>query len=374
MDIHLNQYFNNFWLGIKKILPWLMAIHVILLYTCTADHKQEQLQLNDIQIVGSHNSYKKAIDPGLMQLLHQEDSLLAVTLEYEHLPLKAQLNLGMRNLELDIFHDPEGGRFKGPLGIRAIPNASEYDSSKMKKPGFKLFHVQDIDFRSHHYLFSEALEEIKNWSDLHPEHIPLIITINLKDEVIERDGFVKPLTFGPEALDSVDQAILSVLDWSRLIYPDLVRGQSKTLEDAILSKGWPGLNEVRGKILFVLDASAVKNDLYRQGHPSLTGRVMFLNVRPGEPESAFHILNNPHLSYQQIQELVKRGYMVRTRADANTIEARSNDYSRWEKAIKSGAQVITTDYYRPSRFFESAYAVGFGNDTVYRINPVRVLK
>ena len=37
--------------------------------------------------------------------------------------------------------------------------------------------------------------------------------------------------------------------------------------------------------------------------------------------------------------------MVRTRADADTREARLQDYSRLEAAIESGAQLISTDYY-----------------------------
>jgi hypothetical protein len=84
------------------------------------------------------------------------------------------------------------------------------------------------------------------------------------------------------------------------------------------------------------------------------------------------ILNNPFISFATIQEFVKKGYMVRTRSDANTIEARNNDYSRWLKALESGAQVITTDYYKPSNLFENDYQVGFKADTVYKINSLRI--
>jgi len=38
--------------------------------------------------------------------------------------------------------------------------------------------------------------------------------------------------------------------------------------------------------------------------------------------------------------------MVRTRSDAGTIEARSSDYTRFLSAWQSGAQIISTDYYR----------------------------
>jgi len=36
--------------------------------------------------------------------------------------------------------------------------------------------------------------------------------------------------------------------------------------------------------------------------------------------------------------------MVRARADAETKESRTDDYTKFEKAKESGAQVISTDY------------------------------
>ena len=373
MTILLNSLFkfrqNNFHFD-YVLLP---MIFVLLNFGCSPQNTTD-LRLNDIQIVGSHNSYKKAIDPELMEILYLEDSNLALTLEYEHLPISEQLDLGMRNLEIDIFHDPKGGRYKSPLGFQAIQNASSYDTILMNKPGMKVFHVQDIDFRSHNYLFSEALYEIKEWSDNHPDHIPIIITMNLKDEVIDRPGFQTPLPFSFNALDSVDNEILSVLGWDKLIHPDLVRSSYPTLEEAVVQAGWPSLNDVKGKFLFMLDAGENINNLYIKDHPALNGRVMFINAKEGTPEAAFMILNNPFISFSKIQEFVKMGYMVRTRSDANTIEARNNDFSRWQKALESGAQVITTDYYISSSLFDSDYSVGFKNDTVFKVNPLRIGK
>jgi len=352
----------------------MMLLSFAPLFIGCRSEKNTDLRLNDIQFVGSHNSYKKAIDKELMQVLYKEDSNLAISLQYEHLPIKEQLDLGMRNLEIDVFHDPKGGRYSVPLGLLAIENASSYDAKRMNKPGMKVFHVQDIDFRSHYYFFSAALLEIKKWSDNRPDHVPIIITMNLKDEVIERLGFTSPLPFSMEALDSVDNEILSVINWDKLIHPDLIKSTYPTLEEAVLANGWPLLNDVRGKLLFVLDAGETMNSLYIDGHPSLAGRVMFINSKEGTPEAAFRILNNPFISFNKIQELVKKGYMVRTRSDANTIEARNNDYSRWQKALESGAQVITTDYYVPSKLFKSEYAVGFKADTIFRVNPLRAKK
>ena len=46
----------------------------------------------------------------------------------------------------------------------------------------------------------------------------------------------------------------------------------------------------------------------------------------------------------EIAELVRMGYLVRTRTDADTKEARANNTTRRDAMIASGAQVLSTDY------------------------------
>ncbi|WP_242403292.1 Ca2+-dependent phosphoinositide-specific phospholipase C [Asaia platycodi] len=67
---------------------------------------------------------------------------------------------------------------------------------------------------------------------------------------------------------------------------------------------------------------------------------------------------------------MKQGYLVRTRADANTIEARQNDLKRRDVAFSSGAHLISTDYpgFEPAPWHD--YAVSFGSGLVARCNPV----
>ena len=67
--------------------------------------------------------------------------------------------------------------------------------------------------------------------------------------------------------------------------------------------------------------------------------------------------------------------MVRTRTDSGTHEARSGSTERKEAAFASGAQIISTDYYRadPRADTSSAwsnYSVSFPDGKVARINPV----
>lgn len=77
------------------------------------------LRLNDLQVLGSHNSYKAAIDTSLMQILRQRRPETARALDHAYPPLREQLEYGLRSLELDVFHDPKGGRY-APHGLQLV--------------------------------------------------------------------------------------------------------------------------------------------------------------------------------------------------------------------------------------------------------------
>ncbi len=354
---------------ILSVVIWMVST------MCLHAQTSSELRMNQIQVLASHNSYKKPIDPVLMAFLSQQDSARFLGLDYSHLPLNEQLDLGIRKLELDIFHDPQGGRFANPLGITLFKEqnlpVTPYDpDGKMNQSGFKVMHVQDIDFRSHCYLLTDCLQEIVDWSNAHPNHLPIAISYNAKSGRIEQPGFTQPLPFTSQAFDSLDQEFLSVIPRDKLITPDDVRGKYRKLEKAVLKEGWPLLEEARGKILMVLDEKGEKMEAYAKGHPSLKGRVMFILAEPGTPEAAFLIINNPIKEGDRIRDLVKKGYMVRTRADAGTKEAREGDYTRLDAALASGAQYISTDYYVPDERFDTNFQVTLPNGQVARCNPV----
>ena len=333
------------------------------------------LKLNQIQVVGSHNSYKGAIEPALMQALMARDSATFRSLDYQHIPLPAQLDRGLRKLELDVVHDPQGGRYARPLGIALVKQSGQtplpFDSlGRMNSPGFKVLHVQDLDFRSNCLRLRDCLQEIKDWSDAHPNHLPIAVSFNAKTDVIDRPGFVRPLAFTSATFDSLDAEIRAVFSPQRILTPDQVRGEHPTLEAAVKAQRWPSLADCRGKVLFVLDEDGEKRAGYVRGHPSLRGRVMFVNAPPGQPEAAFIILNDPIQYRDSIQSLVRSGYLVRTRADEGTREARAGDYRRWEAALASGAHFISTDYYRADERFGTGYQVQLPAGAVARCNPV----
>ncbi|EAZ80945.1 phosphatidylinositol-specific phospholipase C1-like protein [Algoriphagus machipongonensis] len=351
---------------------------LILFFACThisLNLSAQDLSINQTQVIGSHNSYKSEMSPSLLEYLSKVNPTASQSLEYAHIPFEAQLDLGLRNLELDVFHDPEGGRYSNPKGLEIIKSSGEdipdYDpGDALSKPGLKLFHVQDLDFQSHYLLFANALKALKNWSENNPDHTPIYVLINAKDGNIPGTRPVLPFTAA--ALDSIDLEIRTHLGMDHLITPDLVKGEFEDLESAVLAGNWPKLDDVRGKFLFVLDESEEKIDRYLSAKPELKDAVLFVNKKEGNPTAGFRIINNAVKDEAYIRELVKKGYMVRTRADSDTKEARSNDYNTFEKAKASGAQVISTDYYLPSTFFKSDYKVNFEGNTFERPNPILV--
>ncbi|HUP21362.1 MAG TPA: phosphatidylinositol-specific phospholipase C1-like protein [Thermoanaerobaculia bacterium] len=352
------------------------------------------LRLDQIQVLGSHNSYKLAIRPRLLDLYRGWRGEAASALDYWHPPLAAQLDHGLRKLELDVFYDPEGGRYARPGGLVWAPEegAPEEDElapdsfdpkGELARPGFKVLHVQDLDFRSSCLTLAACLGELRAWSERHPGHLPIVVTLNAKDQRIEREGldpaFVEPLPFDAAALDALDAEIVAALGRERLLVPDDVRGDAPSLETAVLERGWPLLEDVRGRFLFVLDEGGAKLETYLEGHPSLEGRVLFVDVEPRHPAAAVRIVNDPIERGDEIRDLVRRGYLVRTRADADTREARAGDTTRRDAAFASGAQFVSTDYYLSEQapgtgyLVELPWAVGVRDDgraTVARCNPV----
>ncbi|HEY0302464.1 MAG TPA: phosphatidylinositol-specific phospholipase C1-like protein [Rhizomicrobium sp.] len=337
---------------------------------CARAWMDRNLRLNDIVTVGTHNSYKTAIPPRLMSLVRMGSSDAALGLDYSHLPLAAQLDDGARAIELDVVYDPEGYLYAHPAGASMTGEVMPDDWQKaMKKPGFKVLHVQDIDFHTVCITFVACLQDLKTWSKAHPDHVPILVTLNAKDDAIPMPGSVTPLKFDAAAFDALDAEILSVFSPGELVTPDQVQGGAPSLRAAILDKGWPTLGETRGKFLFALDESGEKAAAYVGARRSLEGRVMFVTVPEDSPAAAFLVLNetadNPRIAAD-----VAKNFLVRTRADADTAEARSNTTARRDAALASGAQYVSTDYMRPDTRF-GPYQARMPDGVIAACNPQR---
>jgi hypothetical protein len=334
----------------------------------------DTLRLNQIQALGTHNSYHVQADQKLFDALKSFDASLAASIEYSHPPLDEQFdNEGIRQIELDVFADPAGGLYAHRAGPPIVGESGDTDAAALSKPGFKVLHAQDVDFRSTCLTFVACLTTVRDWSQAHPGHAPLMIQIEAKTDTIPDPanfGFVIPLPIGAPELDALDAEIRSVFNANEMITPDDVRGNHASLEEAIRTDGWPTLASSRGKVLFTLDNEDAIRDAYVAGHAALKGRILFTSSPRGTPEAGFLKLNDPVADEATIRQAVVDGYVVRTRADADTVQARTGDTTMREAAIRSGAQWISTDYPVADTRFTTGYVVAIPGGTPARCNPV----
>lgn len=318
------------------------------------------VRMNDISVVGTHNSYKLAMPAETMEKLRAVDPRRADALDYAHRPLAEQLDHGARQLEIDVNYDPRGGHY-----------AKGSSDPKLKLPGFKVLHIPGIDNGSSCVLLTDCLRIVKAWSDAHPDHVPILLMFNAKDEQNGARGGIDALPYDEAAYDALDAEIRSVLPPEKLIVPDDVQGSYPTLRDAVLANNWPTLEKARGRFIFALDEPPAKVAVYRGTRKSLEGRVFFINTDENSPAAAYLTLNDPIKDGERIARDVAAGYLVRTRADANTVEARANDTSPRDAALASGAQYVSTDYLWPDKRLAGGYHVPINRAAPARCNRVR---
>jgi len=361
------------------IAALLAAATVALSPACDVEHPSgrggctraavDKLKMNQLQTMGSHNSYKMAIPPPEMANVRARNPKGADTLDYSHEKLTDQLNDGARQLELDFVYDPKGGRYASPLGPTMAPNTTPYDFSPLEKPGMKVMHIPDIDYRSVCPLLVDCFKEIRAWSNAHPDHVPILIIFNLKQDTVKVPGAVPLLPFDAAAMDAADAEVRSVFKPGEILTPDVVQGKYKTLREAVRAGAWPTLKQARGKIMLAIDEDPPVVAVYRGDRKSLEGRMFFVNTDENSPAAGYITLNEPIKQDERIQAAVKAGIIVRTRADADTWEARKNDTAPREAAFSSGANYVSTDYRHPDTRF-GPYEARLPSGVVARANPV----
>ena len=332
------------------------------------------LHINQIQVIGTHNSYHAGFAPSERAFLEKMSSRTLSALDYSHAVLGEQLSGGVRQVEIDVFADTKGGRFAhlnldDKVAAAGLPADPPFDPEhEMEKPGFKVMHVQGLDQRSTCQTFVACLTAVKTWSRSNPRHLPIFILVETKEgEVKGLPDAPKTEHFTPAVLDALDAEIRTVFEREEMITPDDVRGKYLSLNAAVKAGGWPTVESARGKVMFLMDQRSV-GPVYREGHAGLKGRLIFTNAIPGEEDAAFTEENDG--SREVIDGLVREGYLVRTRSDEPTEQARANDTRRRDLALSTGAQMISTDYPKSEPARWSGYSVGFADGLVARCNPV----
>jgi hypothetical protein len=291
----------------------------------------EQLRINQLQFIGTHNSYHVR-DPARPNKNFPDWS-------YSHAPLDVQLEHGVRSFELDL----------------------QYRNGE-----FLVFHVALLDEGSTCRTLKEGLETVRKWSDAHPRHLPISFLFELKQEGPSLDPTIK--IPDSAALDQLDGILRSVFPAERTITPDDVRGSAATLREAVQKSGWPTLESARGKVLYILHDNKQERELYTREHPSLRGRVMFVRSDESRDDAATLVMDNPRDS--DIPRLVKAGYFIRTRADSGLRTKGRGPLARREAAFASGAQIVSTDFPRGESHPATGFVVEFANAAPGRVNPI----
>ena len=355
-------------LSLKQITP-------VLLFSAATLAAAEP-KFNQIQVIGSHNSYHIAPHDDLKQFLAITSKRLVESIDYTHPPLPEQFSrLGIRQIELDLFLDPKGGHYARPSARQTLkllgknPGDDPNRDGILDKPGLKVLHVPDVDYATTAATFVMALQQIREWSHQNKNHVPLMVLVELKDSRVPGPPTI-PIAFDENNINSVDDEIRSVFQPDDIFTPDQLRGQWPSLPEAIAKTGWPSLDSLRGKVMFALDNEGKIRDFYLKNHNRLEGRAMFVTP-PSEdhPSAAFFKINDPIRDFDKIQRLVKAGYIVRTRADADTRQARANDTTMRDRALASGAHFVSTDYPVARKDF-SEYRVSLPGGFIAGPNPV----
>ncbi len=346
----------------------------------TCEEKVDDLKINQLQVIGSHNSYRQRTHAPILQYLFDSIHLLPpgftpLVWDYDHVSLDEQFSdYGIRSIELDVYNDPNGGLFYYRIGNGSVMEDPNSNEPKLLEPGLKIMHFPDLDYNTHYLTFKDAITAVKNWSANHPTHVPISIMVETKNDspnALLGDPFTVTIPFNKTAVESIDQEIKDVYgnDLAGVMTPDEVRGTYASLNEAVLANNWPTLGDARGKVMFILSTNSDMKAAYLDGHATLENRAMFVFSQAGNAETAFVKHDDPIADDASIRANVGAGYMVRTRADANTLEARSGDTQRRDAALSSGAQIVSTDYYRADgRAGWSDYTVELPDGAAARIS------
>ena len=288
------------------------------------------LTLSDVQARGTHNS--SHIEP---------DFPVSNQHRYTQAPLDIQLeDQGVRQFELDIHYRN---------GV-----------------GFQVFHLPLVDDQTTCLLFTDCLQTLNDWSDAHPDHMPLMIWIEPKDEDLDwAIGSLLPISgrFG-----ELEQEILSVIPFSKIVTPDEIRGPHGTLPDAIAADGWPTLRALRGRVMFSILDSGSHRDEYTSDAENLAGKLMFVDSdSDADPFAAMFKINNAQSDFDDVQAKVAAGFIVTCNADSADASDVDNESKR-DASLASGAHFLSSDSPAPDP--EGGYFLDIADGMPARCNPL----
>eukprot|EP00898_Chlorokybus_atmophyticus_P004797 jgi/Chlat1/5318/Chrsp35S05256 len=325
------------------MLRWML---VVLLAAQAFSSVHCQVRLNQIQYIGTHNSYKSLWNQFWQAEAKYVGTERALGIAYQHPNLAQQLDLGMRSIEIDVFYDPIGTNYTShPLAaFFGLADPYAYNAA-LRQPGFK-----------------------PNDSPPDPSLVKAFGALSSLLTV--------PVTYSADAFNALDTEIRKVFtNVTQLITPDVVRGAANTLREAIEGgSGWPTVQQARGKVYFVMDIPQSNAPRFipmylgcpsnftsttQCSRPNLEGRVLFISegytFDVTQPYTSVITIDNPLLAASSgidVTAVIKQGFIVHV--------------VRTDFPIQYGSQP-------QSPYINTTYSVSLPSNVIARCSPVQPL-
>jgi len=308
---------------------------------------ENNIRLNEVQFLGTHNSYKaynRFADQLMRRLIGPLGFSDGRVWSYGYEPLSAQLENGIRSFELDVMRE---------------------------KKGFRCAHIPLVDYASVCPDFNLALKEIALWSDAHPGHLPITLLIEAKPTIFSGGMLLHP--FNLDDVLFLDELVAAALG-DRLYTPkDMLRAHDD-FKQMRAADDYPALSELLGKILVIYHYDWNTTEAYAAVDPATRALSMFPSMgqwvlywQDMDPNQAYvcFIIDNWSESPDMRQNVEVSNMLVRTRVDV--FPWRDDE---WEaQALRTGAFIMTTDWPPRGNPGEDPHVASFEDGATVRLKP-----
>ena len=286
-----------------------------------AEALESGVKLNEVQFLATHNSYKQRLSVPARLALNYIGLPLGLVSEkdefdYAFEPLTAQLDRGVRSLELDIMKDGED---------------------------FRAGHVGLLDMRSSCPGLALACREIAMWSRAHPGHLPITLLLEPKPSIMADGKAYRP--FGLDGIAALE-SLLAREFGDLLCTPGEVLGDCESFGALRRDNAWPPLRDLLGRVLVLYHYHEATTADYIALDLSMRTQKMFPTLwyplaEDMDTEYAGFILCNEPMDYaEEIAAFTAQNLLVRTRVDMFM----HHDPQAYALGVQSGALLLTTDY------------------------------
>ena len=182
----------------RLFAPAAVLVAVLLLGGACGD-EAPQVRMNEIQVLGSHNSYHLRPAPEVLAgiaALAGEQAAESSTTSTGRSPSSSTTSASDSSSSTST--PIPTGAVRRSSGRRARRPADRSGEPALDEPGFKVIHQVDIDFLTTCLTFVACLTEIEDWSSANPDHLPMMIMVEAKqDSLAEATGGA--IDWGPSA-------------------------------------------------------------------------------------------------------------------------------------------------------------------------------